>query len=338
MQYLWLAIASAVVVAVVGAVIGIRRSTGTVQNRAIALSFGTLGFVGIAACAVAMNGFEEFAPVFALAIVGFPLAVYAVVVVTAGGEGASIGRVRPASRARSGATAARYRQIVHMPVSDFPPKVESRHRAPDAIRAASAKAAEDCPKRQAGASFEGAFELAVVLDSQSKPEPKMDMKLAPEPQQSPAPRSVPLIEPLVEPAAESKSEPAVKPAAEPEKPQPIELALKPQRKSEPRPQPAPAPRQALAQSRDLSFAMCFDKAILLKEAGAFLAAARLFAESADHAASSGCRRRARFEELSCYVRADQAERARTLACALREQTGTMTKIERVKLDAVLRML
>lgn len=91
-------------------------------------------------------------------------------------------------------------------------------------------------------------------------------------------------------------------------------------------------------SRGLEFSDCLKKARALKAKGAHAVAARLFKESADRAPDEGQRKKARFEELACYVLAGQPDRARALAAELRACGDDLTGAERVKLDAVARMV
>lgn len=142
-----------------------------------------------------------------------------------------------------------------------------------------------------------------------------------------APRQAAALEltPTSKPVATPKPAPTSKPIAAP-KPAPA-----PKPVATPKPAPQPEPVRPTSET-------CFSKAAALKDKGAHVVAARLFAESAALAEDESGRRRARFEELACYVKANQPERARALATELREQSQVMTKVERIKLDAVTRML
>lgn len=91
-------------------------------------------------------------------------------------------------------------------------------------------------------------------------------------------------------------------------------------------------------SRGLEFSDCFKRARDLKAKGAHAVAARLFKESADRAPDEAQRKKARFEELACYVLAGQSDRARGLADELRACGDGLTGAERIKLDAVARMV
>ena len=144
-------------------------------------------------------------------------------------------------------------------------------------------------------------------------------------------------EPMVE--AEFESEPELVTESE----RAIDLRTDPEPaidlRTEPEPVFAPVPEPQLAPApAQPTFDDFFSKATALKERGAHKVAARVFAESAAHAATGQDVRRARFEELTCYVKAGQPDRARVLAEELRAKTGTMTRVERIKLDAVLRTL
>lgn len=142
-------------------------------------------------------------------------------------------------------------------------------------------------------------------------------------------------EPMVE--AEFEPEPELVTESEPELVTDPESAIDLRTESEPVFAPVPEPQLAPAPAQP-TFDDFFSKATALKERGAHKVAARVFAESAAHAATGQDVRRARFEELTCYVKAGQPDRARVLAEELRAKTGTMTRVERIKLDAVLRTL
>lgn len=106
----------------------------------------------------------------------------------------------------------------------------------------------------------------------------------------------------------------------------------------PAPRSTPVPSSSSEGGAQASYASYIKRAHALKEKGSYAVAARLFAQGAAVGSDARSCRDARFEELSCYVKADQVDRARELARDLRDHSTTMTKIERVKLDAVLRML
>lgn len=142
-----------------------------------------------------------------------------------------------------------------------------------------------------------AFEPEPVVP---EPEPMPEPVLAPEPAPEPEP-VVPEPEPMPEPAA---------PAA-----------------------PAPEPAAAPASSSYEGFCA---KARSLRERGVYPIAARLFAEAASAAPTPDEARHARFDELACYVKAGDGAKARALAAELR-QSSVLTRVERMKLDAVERM-
>lgn len=88
---------------------------------------------------------------------------------------------------------------------------------------------------------------------------------------------------------------------------------------------APTPYEKLSQ-----------KAGVFKGRDQYTVAARLFAEAAGCAPDATSRRQAKFDELSCYVKADDAEKALALAVEL-HKSSVLTRVERIKLDAVARM-
>lgn len=162
--------------------------------------------------------------------------------------------------------------------------------------------------------------------------PEPELALAPEPAfvLASEPEPVPASEP--EPAATPDLEPVAAPAPEPE-PEPAAIAV-------PEPEPAvtaapiatPEPTPAASSSYD---GFCA-KAQSLRERGVYPIAARLFAEAAAAAPTPDEARRARFDELACYVKAGDGDKARAVAAELR-QSSVLTRVERMKLDAVERM-
>ena len=102
--------------------------------------------------------------------------------------------------------------------------------------------------------------------------------------------------------------------------------------------PDPAPVPEAHAPRSLESSDCFKKARNLKMKGAHAVAARLFRESADRAPDEAQRRKAEFEELAAYVLAGQHARARALADEFRLCGDHLTSAERIKLDAVARMI
>lgn len=294
MQYLWLAIASTVIVAVFGAVYSRERITGSMQKKAATLSFGMLGFAGVASCAVVMNGFRNFAWVLAFLIAVLPLAVYTFAISSTKSQNNQAFQVQASHKKVSGSTRERPCSALDSPV------VALNERA----------------RIDVSGGRTGAMHAQVTVTRRVERE-----------------RLIREVQPVREPERARVAEICLVPAAS------ITASAS---------VPASAPALAFAPNLDPGHVpvrptmppICekyFEKAVLLKDAGALLVAANLFAASAAQADSSFDRRHARFEELSCYVRAGEAERARALANELRAQTGTMTKVERVKLDAVLRM-
>lgn len=104
----------------------------------------------------------------------------------------------------------------------------------------------------------------------------------------------------------------------------------------PVPAAEPATAPAAASTRDARYNEFITKAQGLRDKGLFPVAARLYGEAAAAASSTSEARRARFEEMACYVKAGQGDRARALAAELRN-ASVLTRIERIKLDAVERM-
>lgn len=94
----------------------------------------------------------------------------------------------------------------------------------------------------------------------------------------------------------------------------------------------PAP----ASTREARFEEFLAKAQGLRDKGLYPVAARLYGEAAAAAPQGSDARRARFEEMACYVKAGQGDKARALAAELRT-SSVLTRVERIKLDAVERM-
>ncbi|WP_242369642.1 hypothetical protein [Adlercreutzia muris] len=127
---------------------------------------------------------------------------------------------------------------------------------------------------------------------------------------------------------------AVEPVAPAPAPAPAAPASDPATAPAPAAEPATAP--AAASTRDARYNEFIAKAQGLRDKGLFPVAARLYGEAAAAASSTSEARRARFEEMACYVKAGQGDRARALAAELRN-ASVLTRIERIKLDAVERM-
>lgn len=107
--------------------------------------------------------------------------------------------------------------------------------------------------------------------------------------------------------------------------------------TETRPVPAPAKKPPKKQPTPAEqFAGFCKKASLLRAQGSFAVAALLYEKAANIAPSANERRNALFEELSCYVKADDIPKAKAIAARLR-QSSVLTRFERIKLDAVERM-
>ncbi|TGY74407.1 hypothetical protein E5332_02850 [Enterorhabdus sp. NM05_H27] len=161
--------------------------------------------------------------------------------------------------------------------------------------------------------------------------------VAPAPAPAPA---APASDPATAPApVASELAPAVAPASETV---PVaEAAATSALRSEapataPVPAAEPATAPAAASTRDARYNEFITKAQGLRDKGLFPVAARLYGEAAAAASSTSEARRARFEEMACYVKAGQGDRARALAAELRN-ASVLTRIERIKLDAVERM-
>ncbi|WP_201757789.1 hypothetical protein, partial [Adlercreutzia muris] len=143
------------------------------------------------------------------------------------------------------------------------------------------------------------------------------------------------LAPAVAPASETVpvAEAAATSALRPEAPV-TAPATAPATAPVPAAEPATAP--AAASTRDARYNEFITKAQGLRDKGLFPVAARLYGEAAAAASSTSEARRARFEEMACYVKAGQGDRARALAAELRN-ASVLTRIERIKLDAVERM-
>lgn len=128
---------------------------------------------------------------------------------------------------------------------------------------------------------------------------------------------------------------AVVPAAAPA-PAAVPEPAAPAPAPEPEPTPTAVPAPGPATTRDACYEEFLGKAQGLRDKGLFPVAARLYGEAAAAASSSADARRARFEEMACYVKAGQGDKARALAAELR-RASVLTRVERIKLDAVERM-
>lgn len=140
---------------------------------------------------------------------------------------------------------------------------------------------------------------------------------------------VPLLQPYPapQPRPVSESEPELESELRP-RPEP-----QPARQPQPERQPEPEPRP-----QQPSYEDSLAKARSLKAKGEPAIAARLFAQAADLAADDSVRRSARFEQLACLVKSNAAAQAQVLAEQLRADSAPLTVAERVKLDAVARMM
>lgn len=144
--------------------------------------------------------------------------------------------------------------------------------------------------------------------------------------------------PAPEPAPAAPAEPAPAPAVAPAL---VGAAFRAPAAAEVQPAPAPEPAAkpaapAPAVVSEERFQEIMDKAQSLRERGMHPVAARLYAQAAESAPRGDAQRQARFEEIACYVKAGQNDKARALAAQLRT-SNVLTRIERIKLDAIERM-
>ena len=372
MQNTWPVVALAAIVAIiVGAVIGLRRSGDATQRRAIVWSLCSIALVAVACCVAAAFGvLASTSWLFAALLVVAPAAAYACAVVFApvkdrvsfsSSQVGRIGTTAPSRKAgarrgssvassRAGETdRAGSRQPRFVPLGEPGQKlwetepalpfdeVELALSAEPAIEPTAAPAVEPvAPLRDAGlaVAVEPVAEVAApcVLESESEPLPE--------------PMPEPMPEPASEPLSVSKSEQQPEPQPEPEPLSEPEPQLEPEPVSEPEPQLEPEPvsepssaSTSVNATRTLEPTSdeCFQKAAAFKARGLHVPAARLFAEAAMLADGDTARRRARFEELACYVKSNQPEKARPLVDSL-SRSSVLTKAERVKLEAAGRLL
>lgn len=101
--------------------------------------------------------------------------------------------------------------------------------------------------------------------------------------------------------------------------------------------PAAVPAEELAgPAATASYESFMEKAEGLRAKGLFPVAARLYGEAAQVASNHADAHRAQFDEIACYVKCGQSEKARELAGKLRA-SRVLTRVERIKLDAIERM-
>lgn len=188
------------------------------------------------------------------------------------------------------------------------------------------------------------------------PEPKLvPTPIAAPAEQEPAPAVRPIPAPVAErapmvaPAPAPAAEPIATPVPVPE-PAPVAEPIAarapvPEPVAEPEPLSAPGievpadfvpASTAPASTREARFEEFLAKAQGLRDKGLYPVAARLYGEAAAAAPQGSDARRARFEEMACYVKAGQGDKARALAAELRT-ASVLTRVERIKLDAVERM-
>ncbi len=99
---------------------------------------------------------------------------------------------------------------------------------------------------------------------------------------------------------------------------------------------APTSEPAPEVPEENPFETCFNKAESFKKKGVPAIAARLYVESANLADQHDLTRKALFEAVSCYVKADMLGEARKAAARLEDSVDELSPLELMKLDAVLR--
>lgn len=366
MQNSWIGIALMALAVVIGLVVGVRLSPPGSQRRAVIGSLGGVTLVVILFFLVAIAFSQRWtAPLFAVACIVVPVAVYV-------GMTESADKMRRRKRADEEAKARAEEEaaepedkplvkpvVVKKPTPRAVPKPvkpsRPSHAKPTPAKVALPfldltttkavpvekvnmidlrpiaeeqeelrKAAEEAA-REAAALEEAGFEEVVVEDIPFTESPFVPADLEePEPVAEPEPEPEPAWEVFTfEPEHAPAPEPAVAYVPEPEP----AVAFEPPAEPEPvaAPEPEPSPYEGYCA-----------KAQSLRERGIYAIAARLFGEAAATAPSAPAARHARFDELACYVKAGDGAKARALAAELR-QSSVLTRIERVKLDAVERM-
>lgn len=202
---------------------------------------------------------------------------------------------------------------------------------PTASPAPAVSAPEPTPAPQPAPEPEPAFAVASAAPESAAPIAGVPAP-APAPQPQIASQPAPAAQPQIAPQPAPAPQPAIAPTA-------------------PEPAPAPAPLSAPgievpadfvpavsapASTREARFEEFLAKAQGLRDKGLYPVAARLYGEAAAAAPQGSDARRARFEEMACYVKAGQGDKARALAAELRT-SSVLTRVERIKLDAVERM-
>lgn len=125
-----------------------------------------------------------------------------------------------------------------------------------------------------------------------------------------------------------EAKPAIKPAAKPT-PEPV---AKPADKS----QSVPVASKSPQKPSSVAFDSCFAKAEALKAKGVYAVASRLYAESAQLTKDPSQTRKALFEAMGGYIKADMLDEAKKAAVSL-QSAGGLNPVETMKVDAVLRM-
>lgn len=202
--------------------------------------------------------------------------------------------------------------------------------APKPAARAVEPAAQAAPKPEGKSESVAAAAIAAAPAAAPKPAP---VASRPEPAAPTAPAPAAASKPEPAPAAPAAPQAAPVPAP---KPAPTPAAPQPSPESEAASAPASASKPVPVVSEE-RFQEFLDKAQGLRDRGLYPMAARIYATAAESAPTGDAQRRARFEEISCYVKAGQNDQARALAAQLRA-SSVLTRVERIKLDAIERMV
>ena len=133
----------------------------------------------------------------------------------------------------------------------------------------------------------------------------------------------------------STTEQDEKAAAEAQTPAPV-TSTPSSATSTPSSAPSKPAKPASKQSPAEAFVEFSKRAAALRDQGAYAIAALLYEEAASLAPTVNDMRNTQFDELACYVKAGDTNKAKALASKLR-QSSVLTRFERIKLDAVERM-
>lgn len=182
--------------------------------------------------------------------------------------------------------------------------------------------------------------VGAPVDTPSEPEQEPESSTAPAPSVTPTATAIPAptSEVVSMPTAAAPEAPAPASAVAPETAAttqtttapaaPAAQPAKPEPKPKPEPEPEPIPVDP--------FTEFSNRAAALRDQGAYAIAAMLYEEAASLAPTVTDTRNTQFDELACYVKAGDAQKAKALAAKLR-QSSVLTRFERIKLDAVERM-